>query len=71
MIHKIAQGKHAELRAMNSSLAILIDEDDKFGFAFYVYDRKTRCIISKYDVIINWIQKLDDLSPIKKRRIKK
>ena len=41
-----------EIQAKQSSLAIRVNEDDKYGLSFYVYNRRNRSIIHKYEVTL-------------------
>lgn len=59
-----------ELFAKKSTLALQIDEDDELGFGGYIYDRKSKLIVSDFKVRVNTITKIDDLEIPKKQKKK-
>ena len=63
-----------EVFAKKSTLALFINEDNELGFGGYIYDRKSRLIVSDFKVRVNTIPKIDSLDipkKIKKRGNKK
>ena len=62
-----------DLSAKHSSLAIRIYEDSEYGLSFYVYNRRTRSILHKYEVSLMEHSRLSllDAEPIEFKRKKK
>ncbi|NIT99641.1 MAG: hypothetical protein GWN01_01455 [Nitrosopumilaceae archaeon] len=61
-MNKVAKGRNAEVRALNSSLAINIHEDEKNNFEFYLYDRRSHGILQWYRMMPKRIEQAVDLS---------
>lgn len=57
-----------ELFAKKSSLGLIIDEDNELCFGGYIFDRKTKLIVSDFKVRVNTIPKIDNLEPKKKAK---
>lgn len=61
-------GKNKELRAVNSSIAIEIQEDYDSSVKFMAFDRRTKYIIGYYEIPLHTLKYILDYSPIKPRR---
>ena len=57
-----------EIFAKHSSLSITLHEDDEHTFSFYIWNRRTRSIISRYDIPLleHCRYSMQDVRPIKK-----
>jgi hypothetical protein len=62
--------RKGEVFARNSSLAIEIIKDDKYGLEFYVWNRRTNSIVGHYKIplLTHCRDSWQDIEPIKEKR---